>query len=138
MISTGNYHQLFYHVTWATRERLPMIDSQLRQPLYDYLKGKTIDMGGIAYVVGGVTDHIHLCLTIPPNISISKFIGQLKGASAHWINHFIRPGGIFGWQDSYGVFTISKDLVNRVITYIENQEKHHQDKMVISEWEIGQ
>jgi hypothetical protein len=45
-ITVGNYHQLYYHVTWATRERLALIDSQLRQPLHDYLKGKTIDMGG--------------------------------------------------------------------------------------------
>jgi putative transposase len=132
----GNYHQLYYHITWATEERQPMVDNELRQPLYEYLKGKTIAMGGIAFAVGGVAEHVHLCLTIPPYIAISKFIGQLKGASSHWVNHIARPGGTFGWQDGYGIFTVSKERLDTIKSYINNQEKHHRDAMVENYWEI--
>lgn len=41
----GNYHQLFYHATWATKERQPMINEELRPKLHNYLQGKTVDMG---------------------------------------------------------------------------------------------
>jgi REP element-mobilizing transposase RayT len=132
----GNYHQLYYHISWATDERQPMIDSELRKPLHEYLKGKTIAMGGIAFAVGGVTEHVHLCLTIPPHIAISKFIGQLKGASSHWVNHIARPGGLFRWQDGYGIFTVSKERLDRIITYINNQEIHHRGATVAKDWEI--
>jgi putative transposase len=134
--SMGNYHQLYYHVTWATYERQPLIDDELLQPLHDYLKGKTIAMGGIAFAVGGVAEHVHLCLTIPPNISISKFIGQLKGASSHWVNHIVKPGGSFEWQEGYGIFTVSKENVELVKSYIQNQDRHHRDGKVENSWEI--
>jgi putative transposase len=132
----GNYHQLYYHATWATKERLPMIDSELRQPLHDFLKGKAVDMGGIVYAVGGVSEHVHLCLTIPADVAISKFIGQLKGSSAHWVNHIVKPGGSFGWQEGYGVFSENKGAINRIVAYIENQEQHHREKSIIQNWEI--
>jgi putative transposase len=132
----GNYHQLYYHVTWATVERQPMIDGELRQPLPNYLKGKTIDMGGLVFAVGGVAEHVHLCLTIPPSIAISKFAGQLKGASAHWVNHIARPGWSFGWQEGFGIFSVSKELIDRTIAYIENQEQHHRHATVSKDWEL--
>ncbi len=132
----GNYHQLYYHVTWSTKEREPMIDDELRKPLHDYLKGKIIDKGGIAFAVGGIVEHVHLCLTIPPDITISKFIGQLKGASSHWVNHIAKPGGLFGWQDGYSVFTVSKEGLDRVIAYVNNQEKHHREAMIVNDWEM--
>ena len=132
----GNYHQLYYHATWATKERQPLIDEQLQQLLHDYLKGKTIDMGGIAFAVGGITEHVHLCLSIPPNIAVSTFIGQLKGASAHWVNHIVRPEGSFGWQEGYGVFTVSKDILGHVVAYINNQEEHHRNVTIEKRWEI--
>jgi putative transposase len=135
-MSNWNYYQLYYHITWATKGRLPMINSQLRQPLHNYLRGKIIDMGGLMFVIGGVADHVHICLSIPPQVAIAKFIGQLKGASSHWMNHIGNPGGAFGWQDGYGVFSVSKELLDRTISYIGNQEKHHQEKMVYQDWEI--
>jgi putative transposase len=132
----SNYHQLYYHATWSTKERYPMIDTELQKPLHSYLSGKTIDMGGIAFAVGGVMDHVHVCLMIPPQISISTFLGQLKGASAHWINHIAKPGAEFHWQDGYAIFTLSKVGLKRVVAYIENQETHHRDKTYKEGWEI--
>lgn len=113
-----------------------MIESQLRQPLHNYLKGKIIDIGGIPFAVGGILEHVHLCLTIPPNIAVSKFIGQLKGASSHWVNHIQKTGDVFGWQEGYGVFSINKGLKERIVKYIENQEQHHRDVSIIKKWEL--
>jgi hypothetical protein len=31
----------------------------------------------------------------------------------------------FGWQDGYGIFSVSKSQVPNVIRYIENQREHH-------------
>lgn len=87
--------------------------------------------------MGGIENHVHLCLSIPPNIAVSTFIGQLKGASAHWINHIVKPDGSFGWQEGYGIFTISKDILERVRTYIKKQKEHHRNSTIEKEWEIG-
>ena len=132
----GNYHQLYYHATWATKERLPLIDSMLREQLHQYLRGKIIAMGGLALAVGGVSEHIHVCLMIPPHISVATFIGRLKGASAHWINHIKKPGFDFGWQDGYGAFTLNKETIDKVVAYIKNQERHYREVTIERDWEL--
>jgi REP element-mobilizing transposase RayT len=70
----SNYHQLYYHATWATKDRAPLIDRKLRTPLHNYFKGKILNMGGIAFAVGGASEHIHVCLMIPPHISVSTLL----------------------------------------------------------------
>ena len=132
----SNYHKLYYHVTWAVKNRLPLIVPTLKEPLYSYLSSKTMDFGGIAFAVGGVANHIHLVLSIPPNIAVAAFIGKLKGASSHWINHLERPEESFGWQDGYGVFSLHKDILDQVKAYVENQNQHHNEGTIIEVWEV--
>jgi len=76
-------------------------------------------------------DHIHLVCSIPPRISISDFMGILKGKSAikifksypnikkkpYWGNHF--------WARGYFVNTvgIDEDMIRRYVKYQENEEK---------------
>jgi hypothetical protein len=40
----------------------------------NYFKGKILNMGGIAFAVGGASEHIHVCLMIPPHISVSTLL----------------------------------------------------------------
>ena len=58
----SNYHKLYYHVTWAVKNRLPLIVPTLKEPLYSYLSGKTMDFGGIAFAVGGVAKSYSPCI----------------------------------------------------------------------------
>jgi REP element-mobilizing transposase RayT len=67
-------------------------------------------MGGIAFAVGGTNEHVHVCLMIPPHIAVATFIGRLKGASAHWVNHIARPNANFGWQKDMVFLPLAKVL----------------------------
>ena len=42
---------------------------------------------------------------------------------------------MFGWQDGFGVFSVSKSNVPAVIRYIENQREHHQKETFEQEYE---
>lgn len=57
---------------------------------------------------------------------------DVKGDSAKRINknRFIKAR--FSWQEGYGGFSYSKSQMNKVVVYINNQEKHHK-KMTFSE-----
>ncbi len=120
------YLRLRFHVVWATKMRDRLIDGDLKTPLYDFLRSKSRQMGGVPYAIGGVADHVHCLLFIPPNMAPADFIGHLKGASSHWINHDVRPGGGFAWQAGYGLFTVSPGDQQDVADYVSNQETHHQ------------
>jgi putative transposase len=77
--------------------------------------------------VGGVDNHVHLAVSVPPGISLSDFIGQVKGNSSHFVNHEIKPGYQFAWQSEYGVVSFSGDSLDMVVKYVKNQRLHHRD-----------
>jgi putative transposase len=75
-------------------------------------------------------DHIHLVCSIPPKVSISEFMGVLKGKMAiklfktypslrqkpYWGNHF--------WSRGYFVSTVGldEDMIRRYVNYQEHHE----------------
>jgi len=59
------YSRLYVHVIWATWDRLPLIDEELRAPLYRAITGQARRARCEAMAVGGIADHIHVLLTCP-------------------------------------------------------------------------
>ena len=60
-----------------------------------------------------------------PFVLLSDFIGKVKGASAHEVNKEVGPETI-KWQRGYGVVSFSKKHLPGVLSYVEDQEKHHE------------
>ena len=75
-------------------------------------------------------DHQHSVLSIPPKLAIADVIGQLKGASSHWVNKKHLGGG-FAWQGEYSVFSISESVLDKVVGYVSAQKKHHADRTLV-------
>src|SRR5689334_10508121 len=122
------YWKLYYHFVWGTKHRSPLIDASFETELYRVIAAKAHDMGGFVHAVDGMEDHIHLAVSIPPKLALAKFIGDVKGNSAHFVNHVIKPDFEFHWQDAYGVFSFGEKDLTAVIRYIQNQKQHHADK----------
>lgn len=119
------YWQLYYHIVWATKGRDLLITSEIESALYKYLRGKVISLGGVFHAVGGLDDHLHLVVSIPPKIAVADFVGKLKGASSHWVNHNDVYDSALYWQDGYGAFSFGKRALPRVVDYVLNQREHH-------------
>ena len=118
-----SYWRLFYHVVWGTKNRLPLIESAWEADLHGYIWGKGTALGCIPLAINGMSDHLHAALSIPPKLSVATLIGQLKGASSHYINE--KHGGTLVWQAEYGVVSFSERSLARVVDYVKNQKKHH-------------
>jgi len=129
------YWKLYYHFIWSTKNRLQLIDSILEPQLYRAIVAKALEMDGIIHAIGGVEDHIHLAVSIPPKLAPAKFIGDVKGNSSHFINHVVRPNFEFSWQDTYGVFSFGERNLSAVVRYIHDQKKHHAEGTWIPEME---
>ena len=82
-------------------------------------------------------DHVHMVVSIPPKVSVSDFMGILKGKTAiklfksypnlkkkpYWGNHF--------WARGYFVNTVGldEDMIRRYVKYQEDEErKAEQDR----------
>ena len=124
--------QLFYHFVWATQQRQPLITPSAEPLLYDFLRSKAIGLGGTVYAIGGVADHVHVVASVPPGISVSSFVGQVKGASSANLNRSgAMAGPRFAWQSDYGAFTFGQKRLPYVIAYVEGQKEHHAQRTFI-------
>ena len=72
-----------------------------------------------------MSDHIHMCLSIPPKYSVAHTIGFLKGKSAVRIHRELlkerRITGLHFWARGYCVSTVGLDE-QTVRQYIRDQE----------------
>jgi REP-associated tyrosine transposase len=121
------YWRLFYHVVWSTKNRLDLIDPTWEKDLYGYIRGKATTWECIPHAIGGISDHIHVAISIPPKLAVATLIGKLKGASSHHVNRNYCDGS-FMWQAEYGVFSVSEKALPSIVDYINNQKNHHADR----------
>ncbi|MBA3947598.1 MAG: IS200/IS605 family transposase [Herpetosiphonaceae bacterium] len=129
--------RLYYHVIWATRERQAMILPHLQDPLYSYILKKAASLECIPHAIGGIEDHLHLLVSIPPKHSIADFVRHVKGSSAHYLNHTIQADG-FAWQHGYGVFSLGGRQLPTAIRYVQQQKEHHRQGTTIPALEQDQ
>ena len=115
---------LLYHVVFSTKGRMPLIRSEIREPLYRYLGGIVRNQKGKLIEIGGVADHVHLLVRFPASRAVSDMLRDLKSDSSKWLNRE-RPRDRFAWQTGYGAFTVSQSQVGTVRRYIRGQEEHH-------------
>jgi REP element-mobilizing transposase RayT len=118
----------YYHLTWATKNRLPIIQATFDKQLYDYIVKRAMEIDVIVYAINGTEDHLHIVVAIPPKHSVAHVAKHLKGASSHYVNHVIRPGENFEWQRGYGCLTVGEKLRSIAENYVRNQKQHHAEK----------
>ena len=88
-------------------------------------------MNGVAEIVGGVEDHVHLLVSMRPMHRISDVLRDLKKDSTNWVRaNFDRS---FIWQEGYSVFTVSPSNLKGVRNYIANQKSHHAKRSYVEE-----
>jgi len=126
------YWRLFYHITWSTKGRMLWIASDWERDLYQVIVAKAEALGAQVYAIGGIEDHIHLVASIPPKIALSKFVGQTKGNSSHFVNHVLCFDFHFAWQREYGIVSFGEKHLQMVISYVRKQREHHSSGKLIA------
>jgi len=119
------YWQLFYHAVWATKDREPLLTTRVAEAVYGHVLSKATGLGGVVYAIGGVEDHVHLVVAIPPSVAVARFIGQVKGVSSAQANSSGVCDSRFSWQASYGVFSFDAKRVPNYVSYVKRQIEHH-------------
>jgi len=116
------------HVIFSTKERKKMSARRFSTQALAYMAGISHNQGLDAMIIGGVSDHVHALLALPPSLPLAKAVQFLKGSSSHWINEAHTGGERFAWQQGYGAFSVSASQTEDVVRYIRNQHQHHERK----------
>lgn len=114
-----------YHIVFAPKFRRKVIYNQIRTDIGKILR-KLCEIKGVEIIEAELCpDHVHMLVSIPPSISVSSFVGYLKGKSALMIfdrhaNLKYRYGNRHFWCRGYYVDTVGRNK-KAIENYIRNQ-----------------
>ncbi|MCL2434902.1 MAG: IS200/IS605 family transposase [Lentimicrobiaceae bacterium] len=130
----NTYTQIHIHAVFAVQNRLSLIQKEWQDELYKYITGIITNNGHKLLQIGGMPDHIHVLFGMRPTQSLSDLMQDIKGSSSLWINKKRLVSSKFSWQEGYGAFSYGKSQIDRVVKYIEQQEKHHKKRNLEEEY----
>lgn len=127
-------YQCNYHLVWVPKYRYRVLTGVVKElvekDVHTLCEWREVEVMELSVQA----DHIHLVCSIPPKLSISEFMGFLKGKLAiklfksypglrkkpYWGNHF--------WTRGYFVNTIgmNEELIRRYVKYQEEREKEEE------------
>ena len=127
--------EIYLHLVWTTQERQPLVTSTIRERLYPFVEMQARHLRCQVLAIGGMPDHVHLVVRTPTTVCAAQLMKQVKGSSSAFVNDLTGRTPYFRWQEGYGVFSLSRPVLGKVIRYVENQERHHRQGSVWAEWE---
>mgnify|MGYP002795132398 FL=1 len=120
-----------YHIVWVPKYRLRIMKGEIRDLIENDIKLLCEWKSCEVQELNVQEDHVHLLVSVPPKVSISKLMGTLKGKVAiklfksypklkkkpYWGNHF--------WARGYFVSTVGldEDMIKKYVQHQEKEEK---------------
>ena len=138
--SAHSKYRCQYHIVFAPKYRRKEIYGQIKRDIGEILR-KLCEQKGVEIIEAeACPDHIHMLVSIPPHLSVSQFVGYLKGKSSLMIfdrhaNLKYKYGNRHFWCRGYYVDTVGKN--KRIIAeYIRNQleEDYAADQISLKEY----
>ena len=114
-----------YHIVFAPKYRRQLIYGKIRADIGVIIR-KLCDQKGVEIIeANACVDHIHMLVSIPPKLSVSAFMGFLKGKSSLMIfdrhaNLKYKYGNRKFWCRGYDVDTVGRNK-KAIEAYIKNQ-----------------
>ena len=116
-----------YHIVFIPKYRKKQLYGRLREEVREVIK-VLCKYKDVEIVDGAVcSDHVHLCVCIPPKLSVSQFMGYLKGKSALMLfDKHPELGSKFNksfWARGYYVATVGNITEDAIKKYIREQSE---------------
>ena len=120
-----------YHIVWVPKYRYRILNGQIAREVENCVRAFSEQLGCEIVELNIQADHVHLLALVPPKVSISGYVGTIKGRTAirlfnrfrklkekpYWGNRF--------WARGYCVDTVGLDseMVQKYIKYQEQNER---------------
>jgi putative transposase len=120
-------YDLKYHVVWITKYRKAVLHGQIGKRLRELVREICRSMD-VEILAGNIRhDHVHMMLSVPPQVAISVLMQRIKGKSSrklmdefkglkkqYWGQHL--------WARGYFAVTTGNVTDEMVMHYIQNQD----------------
>ena len=125
-----------YHVLWTPKYRYRIMVDELRGDVGSCIRAFSEQLSCEVIELNVCIDHVHLLVMVPPKVSISDYVGTIKGRTAirilnkyknlkkkpYWGNHF--------WSRGYCVDTVGLDseMIRKYVKYQEAKERKEENQ----------
>jgi len=120
-------YDIKYHIVWITKYRKSVLTGKIAERTRDLIR-LVCKNNDVEILTGNISrDHVHLLVSVPPQLSVSKLVQYLKGNTSHkllmeykelnkqyWGRHL--------WARGYFVATTGNITDEVIMEYIKNQE----------------
>ena len=128
-----------YHIVWVPKYRFRILNGDVGREVNNCIRAFSEQNGCEIIELNVQADHVHLLVMVPPKLSISSYMGIVKGRTAirvfnkfkhlkqkpYWGNHF--------WSRGYCVDTVGLDseMIRKYVRHQEKREKRaEQDSLL--------
>jgi REP element-mobilizing transposase RayT len=118
-------HRIYFHLTWSTLGRRPMIDARTRDFLDEYFRKIAVQERATIVSLGFLQTHVHVLVRAGPRYDLPRLVQLIKGGSSYAASR--QAGNALGlrWNREYSVTSVSPKLVRQAVEYIEGQNGRH-------------
>ena len=129
-------YEIEYHIVWTTKYRYRILRGRIAERCREIIR-QSCNRMGINIMKGSIgKEHVHILVSCPPNISVSKIVQELKGRTSRvMLSEYKelrrRYWGQHMWAVGYfcrSVGDVSKEIVKE---YIENQSDEYEETFKI-------
>ena len=125
-----------YHIVWVPKYRFWILVGVIAAEVASCIRSFSERQGSVIVELNVQVDHVHLLAMVPPKVSVSDYVGTIKGRTAirvlnkfqhlkkkpYWGNHF--------WAKGYCVDTVGLnfEMIRKYIKYQEAQERRSEQQ----------
>lgn len=128
-----SFVKIWVHLVFSTKYRKPLLTREIRYDVHKHIMTNCKKNEIFLQAINGYSEHLHCLLSLGKDQCISNVTQLIKGESSFWINRNKLTAEKFSWQDDYYAVSVSESQVQKVITYIKNQEAYHTRKLFSEE-----
>ena len=126
-------YDLKYHLVWITKYRKPVLSGEIGHRVRELVRLICASLD-VEIIKGNIRqDHVHLLVSVPPTLSVSKLVQRIKGVTsrkllqenkglnkAFWGRHL--------WSRGYFVASVGEVTEEIISKYIEKQHNMERDE----------
>ncbi len=129
-------YDIEYHIVWTTKYRYKVLEGKIAERARVLIRQCCNSMN-VTIIKGAIgKEHVHLLLSCPPSLSVSKIVQQLKGKTSRTLQMEYkelkkRYWGQHLWGTGYfcrSVGTVTREMIKE---YIENQQDEDEENFKI-------
>ena len=125
--TSHSIYDIKYHIVWITKYRKPVMVGKIKTRLRDMLRQVCLQ-NDVQILKGHVSkDHVHMLVSVPPNLSASKLVQHMKGNSSYKLQREFKElnkqyWGRHLWARGYFVASTGNVTDEIIAEYIQNQD----------------